>query len=313
MTTASVAAPLPHALYLGLQKSGSTFLRHYFFQHPEIHCSRHGLFFQTDAADVSRRGAALVRSDYAERLAGEPTMPCQIDMYEGLAMGYVMHGLEAWDAKVFLTPRPDLAVREAESAPEDLAHRIHAVLPEARILLTIRSQPDWLDSSYRWYLPLLPRARARFQDFLDTLEGRFALDAGHFDRTLELYERVFGAGQVLALPLELLARDEAACLARICAFLGVGLVPYAPGAKNRNEGPAVRWGDLPFQPARDVASRARRLCAAAARLRRSGADVPAEGVLRPSERALLASVYAAGNARLGRRLGLDLGSLGYPV
>jgi len=313
MSIASAVAPLPRAIYLGLQKSGSLFLRHYFFQHPSIHCSRQGLFFQTDAADVDARGVAAVRADYAARLAGEPEKPCHIDMYEGLAMGYLMHGLEKWDASVFVTPRADLAVREAESAPETLARRIHAVLPEARVILTVRSQLSWLDSNYRWYLELLPRERSRFQDFLDTLEGRFALDAGHFDRTAELYARIFGADRVLVLPLELLVRDEMACLGRLCDFLGVVHAPYAPEEKNRNEGPAVRFQELPFQRRRSGGSRAARLCAAAARLLRRDDDAPVEGVLRPSERALLASAYAAGNTRLARRLGLDLGSLGYPV
>jgi hypothetical protein len=207
----------------------------------------------------------------------------------------------------------DLAAREAESAPETLARRIHAVVPEARVILTVRSQLAWLDSNYRWYLELLPRDRSRFQDFLDTLEGRFALDAGHFDRTAALYGGIFGDERVLVLPLELLERDEAASLARVCDFLGVAHAPYVPEKKNRNEGPAFRFEELPFQPPRSAGSRVGRLRAAAERLLQRDPDAPTHGVLRPSERALLASVYAAGNTRLARRLGLDLGSLGYPV
>ncbi|HVP29445.1 MAG TPA: sulfotransferase [Myxococcota bacterium] len=303
-------ATLPQVVYVGLQKTGSTYLRHYFFQHPEIGCSRHGIFFQTDAADVEARGADAVRADYRARLSGEPAATCRIDMYEGLAMGYLLHGLEKWDAGVFLSPRDGLASPHAESAPDAVARRIHAVLPEARILLTVRSQLAWLDSNYRWYLPLLPPGRARFQDFLDTLEGRFALDAGHFDRTAEIYASCFGSERVLVLPLELLERDEPASLARVCGFLGVAALPYPEERKNRNRGPEIAFDALP-RAAGSVAERLRRRLGHL--LPRALRDAPRDGVLRPSERALLAAHYSAANARLARRLGVDLGALGYPV
>ena len=59
----------PSVIYVGLQKTGSTFLRHYFYAHPEIHCSRHGLFFQTDAADGS---ADEVRARYQSLFTDDP-------------------------------------------------------------------------------------------------------------------------------------------------------------------------------------------------------------------------------------------------
>ena len=300
---------MPSVLYVGLQKTGSTFLRHYFYQHPDVECTRSGALLQTDACDVARVGLAQAQAAYAEALppAGAPL---RIDMYESLAMGYLLRGVDAWEAHTFVTPVSGLAHPSVVYDPGALARRLAAIVPGARILLTIRSQPAWLDSAYRHFHDHLPAARRRFVDFLATLEGRIALDVAHYDRTVSVWEAAFGEGRVHVLPLESLERDEAGALERLCAFLGVDAVPYDPERKERNRGRALASEPAPLPPrSRTWFARFGRTLVGEPRGDENGISrgaVPDEIV------ETLRAVYSASNARLAQRLDRDLATLGYP-
>lgn len=290
---------LPNVLYIGLQKSGSTFLRHYFWSHPAIYCDRHAMFFQTDAADTRTRGAEAVRADYAKLFEERPERPCHIDMYESIGMGYLFRDGATWEGDRFVNPDQTLEHGPAEAAPEKLAQRVKDVLPGARILMTIRNQITWLDSGYRHFLAHLPPQRRQFADFLATPEGKLSLDAGQFDRTVALYDRLFGRDNVLVLPLELIERDEAGALRRLVDFLAVPYRPYEAEQKNFNRGnPAPPAAE---QPPRSLFDRV---------LRRAP---DAERPISPAESRVIEAMFAAGNVRLAQRTGFDLRGLGYPV
>ncbi len=298
-TTSNLQA-LPHVLYVGLQKTGSTFLRHYFYQHPGIDCTRHGALLQTSACDVAARGEAAARASYAARF-GPPDGRLRIDMYESLAMGYLLRREDAWEAGRFVTPLPSARDDAVRFDPEALVTRVRAILPDARIVLTVRSQLDWLDSSFRHFRVHLPAGRQRFVDFLETLEGRFALEVAHLDRTFAHWAQGFGAGRVHLLPLEELERDEPGALARLCAFLGVEAVPYEPERKQWNRG-----AQMPAPPFPAAAWWRRWLPGALRQAEPSAATIPVE------LRAALCAAYSVGNARLQERVGVDLAQLGYP-
>jgi hypothetical protein len=286
---------LPNVIYIGLQKTGSTFLRHYFWNHGEVYCDRHGIFFQTDQADITARGADAVRADYAALFAERPPRKCHIDMYEALGMGYVFRDRSTWDGQVFINPDCSLATGPARPEPDVLAGRIHAVLPNAKILITIRNQIGWLDSNYRHYFNHLPAGRTGFLDFLRTLEGKISLDVGHFDRLVDLYDRLFGAENVHVLPLEKIESSEQASFRALAAFLNISPLPYAAENKNLNRGQYIPNKRVSFF----------------ARLRGAHRDAPS--AIPADLLDILRSTYSAGNIRLSQRIGAELSQMGYPV
>ncbi|RLJ68002.1 sulfotransferase [Sulfurisoma sediminicola] len=295
----------PGVVYIGLQKTGSTYLRHYFYNHPEIHCTRHGTFFQTAAADVARHGGDAVRSRYEALFADDPGKPCRIDMYEAIGMGYVLEGLDAWNARDFIKVDAPLNAEHIFTAPVTVAERVRAVVPDAKVLLTIRNQAGWLDSNYRHYFEQLPAGRETLLDFLSTPEGKVVMDVAMFDRVVEIYDRLFGPERVLVLPMERIERDEGAALRDLCQFLGVEHLPYRREDKDFNRGRAL--GALMSTRKVGAANQSGGLFDRLLGRKQPQWQMTTEEALKH-----LACVYAASNARLSRRIGVDLSALGYP-
>lgn len=288
----------PEVIYIGLQKTGSTFLRGYFYSHPQVRCTRHGKFFLGDEADVGARGADAVRAGYAAHFADDGGKPCRIDMYEALGMGYLLHGLPDWDASVFVQPGATLAEGPVESVPAGVAARIAAAVPDARILITVREQGAWIDSNYRHFFEQMPAVRNGLRDFLGTREGQLVLDAAMFDRLVAIYDGLFGRERVYVLPMELIERDEPRALARLCEFLGIACTPYRDEDRNYNRG-------RPLDALRAATRRPRSRLAAWWRPK------AAAGTGEAADLDLLRAVYRASNTRLAARIGLDLRGLGY--
>ncbi len=113
------------------------------------------------------------------------------------------------------------------------AERIKAIAPDARILISIRSQMKALPSAYMQYLQrggtLTPR---QFFDGATEL-AFYGFRAEHFeyDRLIAHYHRLFGAENVHVMTQESLKADMDGAVARLAAFcdndLYKGLVPGA--------------------------------------------------------------------------------------
>jgi hypothetical protein len=293
----------PDVIYIGLQKTGSTYLRNYFYNHPEIHCSRFGTFFQTEAADIATQGTEAVRARYEAFFCEDPAKPCRIDMYEAIGMGYVLRGLDAWSAEHFVKVGALLNRGHVFTAPEIIASRVKAARPEARILITIRNQASWLDSNYRHFFEQLPEGRESLFDFLSTPEGKVVLDAAMFDRVVGIYDALFGPERVFVLPMERIEQAEELALRELCGFLGVQPVPYKAEHKNQNKGrPIGALMSARIQEGEDSSSLLDRLL---------GKAKPQWKIATDEALKYLACAYAASNARLSERTGLDLASLGY--
>jgi hypothetical protein len=114
----------------------------------------------------------------------------------------------------------------------EIADRIHAVFPGARILICIREQQDLVRSLYREYVKqggTLPIER-----FLESerrppgVTPMYRLDYGDYDAVIAYYQRLFGRDRVLTLPFELLKADPEVFLRRIQKFAGVPAEGSAP-------------------------------------------------------------------------------------
>ena len=143
---------IPDTEYIGQPKTGSTFLRGYFSQHPKIAWRRNATMFQANP---------FVREKYLSLFTDEAECDCLVDMYEGLAVGYSLGKSTQWDAAVALVPDHPLDGRSMIPGQRDTAERILS-LPDARILLTLRNQVDWLRSSYLHYMLGMPPSEGDF-------------------------------------------------------------------------------------------------------------------------------------------------------
>lgn len=100
------------------------------------------------------------------------------------------------------------------------AERLHAIVPNARILISIRSQMRILPSVYMQYL--LRGGTMGYKKFFEGVNepGYFAFNSDHFeyDRLIALYQRLFGADNVLVTSQESLKANMGAVAQNIADF-----------------------------------------------------------------------------------------------
>ena len=108
----------------------------------------------------------------------------------------------------------------------EVPERIHAALPDAKIILIVRGHVARLRSSY-WQLK---RDGRRNDDFVEFLTGRSErsayLERQRYAPMLEAYLRLFSRERVLALVYEDLRAEPRAAIDRIVKFLGLGHAAY---------------------------------------------------------------------------------------
>jgi len=281
-------------------RAGSTFLRSYFSQHPQIAWTRRAWRLQLGQSDQERR------RDYCRAFQFCDPGRCLIDMYEGLCLGqyfkvdldgnWMNRQTPVWSPDWAMAPEGQLRSGPVAVDPAEIARRIRDCVPKGKVLLVLRNQVDWLRSMYVHYLNHLPPRQRRFSDFLNTREGKSALDAGLFDRMLGALFRTFKRDRVHVMLLEALARDEEASLRDLCRFLEVDYHPCDSSQLQRNG----QRGDA-------ISAARGRLWGALARLGWKQIDV-----LRREEKAFLRAFYSASNARTAQLLSLDLSEYGYP-
>jgi hypothetical protein len=119
------------------------------------------------------------------------------------------------------------------------------------------------------------------------------LQAGHFDRTIEAYQEIFGRQNVKVMRTEDLTRDPEAFQIELCDFLGIARMPIPKERKNvgsPNQVVAIR-ARYPFLDALPVGVKAMGKVILTKLL-------PAQrSVISPEEAASIRSRYAESNAR----------------
>lgn len=104
---------------------------------------------------------------------------------------------------------------------ETMAERIKAVFPDAKIILGIRNQTDYIESNYKSYVVL--GGKLRFQEFLyrSHVAQNCLLPKLKYDRALTCYWNRFGRENVSVYLLEDLKRDMNAVLSDISSYMNV--------------------------------------------------------------------------------------------
>ncbi len=102
------------------------------------------------------------------------------------------------------------------------AARLAAVAPDARILITIREQIAIMGSVYMQHLFRAGTSSPKLFFDESPPRGFFKFSAENFcyHRLVGIYQDLFGAENVLVLPQEEIAADQAAAVARLAGFTG---------------------------------------------------------------------------------------------
>ncbi|MFW5652455.1 MAG: sulfotransferase [Planctomycetota bacterium] len=107
----------------------------------------------------------------------------------------------------------------------DIAHRLAAVFPQARVLMVIREQTRAILSGYRQYV-MVGGACSLPKYLTPPNAGRarvpwFRFEHFEYDRLLGVYQKFFGAENVLVLTHEELCRDPDVFVSRIINHVGI--------------------------------------------------------------------------------------------
>lgn len=201
---------LPHLIHVGLPKTGSTFLQHWFERHPQIAYAKGGIAGCTDVWHLTKSAGAP-----------DPVWRCRVTSSETLT---------------YPLPAPSLvevgteSLKETQTAQEAVCDTLHLLFPDAFVLVVTRGYAGVLRSGYSQYLRVGgDRSAATMLPMMARVAGMVGLY--DYDRIAALYRRRFGA-RTIVLPYELLRDDLPGFLEQIEQPLGLDLFDAGEGSVN---------------------------------------------------------------------------------
>lgn len=205
----------PDFLYIGYEKAASTFLQHYFSEHPDIyldnwianyalfpHLHHDNFYSSTDILEVKEAKVLITQE---ERL-------CESVLFDTIIRWRNIR----WNQDKVATLLEQVSV-----SPRLMANRWKSLYPRVKIIIVIRDQVAWLGSLYRYSVSELPKGKRSFGDFCATPRGAIVLRAGLYDITIQAYFDVFGADQVKVLRYEDLASNHDGFMDELSRYIGV--------------------------------------------------------------------------------------------
>ena len=108
-----------------------------------------------------------------------------------------------------------------EICPYTTARNLHKAFPQARILIVIRNQIDYLTSIYAFRVLRVGHESRSFDQFITEEGAKGLFNHLEYHRLVEYYHGLFGPDRILVLPMELLSRSTSDFCARICSFMQV--------------------------------------------------------------------------------------------
>ena len=211
--------PLPNFLIIGSQKSGTTSLYHVLSQHPQIFMpARKEINFFFHQAE-----------------------------YDKGFKHYLSH----------FAPAPNSAIAVGEASPGYICHplspgRIHRLLPDVKLILTVRHPIERAYSQYWDNRRSLSEPRSFEQTIKTALEATYHPERlGYFSRGtymqyINRYLDRFPQDNLLVLPFEDLRQNPTSFYRRIFTFLGVDPDAHIPDISARRN-PAAIWRNPVYQ------------------------------------------------------------------
>lgn len=313
-----------YLIHIGYHKTGTTWLQRHYFSRRDA-----GFAFM-------REKDGAVPEGIGGRTPGRFLLEQPLFHYDPAASRAALDAFFAKDIAGGL--QPVISSEELSGNPisggwksKELAWRLAAAFPDARILIVVREQVSMIRACYMQYLRAGGGMSLRDfmvgpQDYNAPLPDLYYY---RYDHLVAHYRDLFGAQNVLCLPYELFLRDGAGYIERIRAFAGASPVADLPLDQRENAGrqmlqyPVWRWinplvkrdsanGRSPWavnwlrRPARFALRNATRLAPAAWH----------DGLTRRWERCIRQETegfFEESNRRLAALCGHDLGALGWPV
>jgi hypothetical protein len=193
----------PVLLHVGYHKTGTTWLQQCLFGHPDSGFEWIGRPWEARKQIVAPHPLAYDPS--AVRAYYQP------DVDRATAAGRVA---------VFSDERFSGNPHSGGYDSKEIAARLAATFPAARVLMVVRRQQDMLFSTYDQYVNA--GGACSLQDYLSRRTRysmpMFSMEHFQYHRLIELYQRSFGRGRVVVLAYEQLNNDGPAFARRIMEF-----------------------------------------------------------------------------------------------
>ena len=213
-------ANLPHFIHIGFPKTASTWLQDLFAAHKDICFVYKPKFFHWD--DCFSKG----RDFYLSLFKPSSGNKICLDSVEQYSAGFRYRSF-GWDC-CYKEKRSEGFGKAVQKfvMPMDnelIARRIHQTAPDAKILIVIRNQEDWLASVYKHFI----RGREELRAFSKFIKEDAFVKVGFYSAIVDLYFKLFGRGNVLVLFYEELSKDPKNFLDKISDFFGIDKFDYS--------------------------------------------------------------------------------------
>jgi hypothetical protein len=198
-------------LLIGYPKAASTYVTRFLMNQPDV------------TVDEHRLGELLFPNVGAPKLVSKPSADkVHVSRDENVAESVCWVGSRGnWEKYLYLPGAWDRVKSDLVVDPGEVAQRLRKVHRDARVLLLIREQADWLQSIYKYAISQLPWSKRSFADYCDTPSGVVMLQAGFYDRTIEAYLDCFGPQRLCVLRFESIVREPKLFAAALCKFVGI--------------------------------------------------------------------------------------------
>lgn len=227
MTTAHTKADV---LHIGYPKAASTFLVSFLQSHPQITVDQ---FRLSELLQPTAGALAIRQKPYADKV--------HVSKDENVAESVCVVGdLKNWQRNLYKPGAWDRVKDDVVVDPAEAASRLHKVHPEAKVLIVIREQADWMQSVYKFVMSQLPWNRRSFADYCTTPSGIVLLQAGHFDQTIRAYIDIFHSSRVRVLRFEDIVSAPQRFTAELFGFIGVPDRPIPPRRENETHAQIAR-------------------------------------------------------------------------
>jgi hypothetical protein len=304
-------------VHIGVHKTATSWFQRHVYPYVESHsyfADRRLLRRVMQGSDALLFDAEAVRRELGLDALNKPPILCEEDLsgvlHNGLASGHIA---------------------------ATTARRLHALLPDAKIVIFIRAQPSAAISWYLQYLReggtgsirryLFPETYRHFGHERFFKLPRFSFTQIEYRGLIETYDALFGRDRVIVVPHELLVRDRPGTLRRLGHDLGCLLPDGGGGRENsgyrRGLIPILRFANLFTR--RAVVDKVTLLHlpywytvrkALFKQLNRSplfGRPPKPADMLAPETLEWITQRFWRSNRWLAERTGLPLGEMGYPL
>lgn len=203
---------VPNFFYVGVGRSGSTSLYHYFKDHPEVYLTKRKElhYFSRDILrDIHRNNKSKLKHFVLDKRS-------YLDFFKDVK-----------DEKIIADMSP------MDSFSKDSAKEIYKLNPKAKVLFSFRDPTDYIYATYRSFLSIrLEKER----DFLKAIDKKRKVKRGEwntkdfyyhsidFAQHIEQYAKVFPRDQIMVYFYKDFVKDTKKVYKQILDFLGVSKV-----------------------------------------------------------------------------------------